>query len=160
MILPYAPTSEDDESPRPLKSIVITGSDMTKLSDTQLQQLCTYDEIVFARTTPEQKLFIVRAFQERDCIVAMTGDGVNDSASLRVADIGIAMGSGSDIARYATCYNTTRPLNLGTGKQLTWYCSIISGPSWLHWNMASNVSLDMYPIYLMYIFQCRTACVR
>lgn len=68
MILPYAPTSEDDESPRPLKSIVITGSDMTKLSDTQLQQLCTYDEIVFARTTPEQKLFIVRAFQERDCI--------------------------------------------------------------------------------------------
>ncbi|KAF8512193.1 sodium-potassium ATPase [Gautieria morchelliformis] len=100
-IRPYVPVAEDDDDPRPMRGIVVTGSDMTKFTGSQLDQLCTYDEIVFARTTPEQKLFIVRAFQTRACIVAMTGDGVNDSASLRVADCGIAMGSGSDVAREA-----------------------------------------------------------
>lgn len=98
-IPPYIPVADDDQNPRPMRSIVITGNDMTKFEGTQLDQLCIYDEIVFARTTPEQKLFIVQAFQGRQYIVGMTGDGVNDSASLKAANIGIAMGSGSDVAR-------------------------------------------------------------
>ena len=79
-------------------SIVLSGPEMITLNDNQWDQLCGYDEIVFARTTPEQKLRIVREFQARDEIVGMTGDGVNDAPSLKAADIGIALGSGSDIA--------------------------------------------------------------
>ena len=79
-------------------SIVLSGSEIITLNDNQWDQLCRYDEIVFARTTPEQKLRIVREFQARDEIVGMTGDGVNDAPSLKAADIGIALGSGSDIA--------------------------------------------------------------
>ncbi|KAF7889465.1 uncharacterized protein EAF01_010958 [Botrytis porri] len=81
-----------------ITSIVLSGPEIITLNDSQWDQLCKYDEIVFARTTPEQKLRIVREFQKRDEIVAMTGDGVNDAPSLKAADIGIALGSGSDIA--------------------------------------------------------------
>ncbi|KUL82200.1 hypothetical protein ZTR_10159 [Talaromyces verruculosus] len=81
-----------------LSAIVISGSELLSLNDTQWDQLCGYQEIVFARTTPEQKLRIVREFQSREEIVGMTGDGVNDAPSLKAADIGIALGSGSDIA--------------------------------------------------------------
>jgi sodium/potassium-transporting ATPase subunit alpha len=83
---------------RPNTSIVISGPELITLNEHQWEQLCKYDEIVFARTTPEQKLRIVREFQARDEIVGMTGDGVNDAPSLKAADIGIALGSGSDIA--------------------------------------------------------------
>lgn len=78
-------------------ALVISGSELTLLNDYQWKTLTEYEEIVFARTTPEQKLRIVREFQ-KDSVVAMTGDGVNDAPSLKAADVGIALGSGSDIA--------------------------------------------------------------
>jgi sodium/potassium-transporting ATPase subunit alpha len=79
-------------------AIVLSGSDLETLDDSQWDKLCKYDEVVFARTTPEHKLRIVKELQARELTVGMTGDGVNDAPSLKAADIGIAMGGGSDIA--------------------------------------------------------------
>nr|XP_031860422.1 uncharacterized protein CI109_004032 [Kwoniella shandongensis]KAA5527494.1 hypothetical protein CI109_004032 [Kwoniella shandongensis] len=83
------------------QSLVLTGSDLMEMSDSQWHQACQYVEIVFARTTPEQKLRIVKEFQKRECIVGMTGDGVNDAPSLKAANVGIAMGGGSEVAMEA-----------------------------------------------------------
>lgn len=79
-------------------AIVLSGPELITLNENQWNQLCQYEEVVFARTTPEQKLRIVKEFQSRSNIVAMTGDGVNDAPSLKAADIGIAMAGGSDVA--------------------------------------------------------------
>ncbi|KAH6692711.1 calcium-transporting ATPase [Plectosphaerella plurivora] len=79
-------------------AIVLSGPELITLTDAQWDQLAEYREIVFARTTPEHKLRIVRELQSRGNLVGMTGDGVNDAPSLRAADVGIAVGSGSDVA--------------------------------------------------------------
>ncbi|XP_023312013.1 LOW QUALITY PROTEIN: sodium/potassium-transporting ATPase subunit alpha-4-like [Anoplophora glabripennis] len=82
---------------------VITGSDLREMSESELERLLkTFPEIVFARTSPQQKLKIVEAFQRLEKVVAVTGDGVNDSPALKKADIGIAMGiTGSDVSKEA-----------------------------------------------------------
>lgn len=81
---------------------VMTGSDLDLVSDVELADLVS-DTFVFARTSPEHKLRLVRALQNQNMVVAMTGDGVNDAPALQQADVGIAMGkSGSDAAKDAS----------------------------------------------------------
>ncbi|KAG0353273.1 hypothetical protein BG005_007417 [Podila minutissima] len=79
-------------------SLVLTGANLTKMSPGEWDLVCAYEEVVFARTSPEQKLRIVAEFQQREGVVAVTGDGVNDAPALRAADVGIAVVTGSDVA--------------------------------------------------------------
>jgi sodium/potassium-transporting ATPase subunit alpha len=80
------------------RSLLLEGQSMTGLTDDDWDIVCEYSEIVFARTTPEQKLRIVQEFRKRDNVVAVTGDGVNDAPALRAADVGVAVVTGSDVA--------------------------------------------------------------
>ncbi len=77
---------------------VITGEILDKTSDEKLKDLVAKVD-VFARVSPHHKLRIVKALQSRGEVVAMTGDGINDSPALKAADIGVCLGSGTDIAK-------------------------------------------------------------
>lgn len=80
---------------------VICGDELDKMSEEELAQAIATTSI-FARTSPEHKMKIIRALQSRGDVVAMTGDGVNDAPALKKADIGISMGRlGTDVAKEA-----------------------------------------------------------
>ncbi len=79
---------------------IITGLELDKMSDEELKEKIK-DVSIFSRVIPEHKMRIVKAFQEINEVVAMTGDGVNDASALKQADIGIAMGRGSEVSKEA-----------------------------------------------------------
>ncbi|KAJ9656069.1 High affinity Ca2+/Mn2+ P-type ATPase-like protein [Neophaeococcomyces mojaviensis] len=80
---------------------VLRGDELDKMSEDELSDAITRTNI-FARTSPEHKMKIIKALQKRGDVVAMTGDGVNDAPALKKADIGVAMGLlGTDVAKEA-----------------------------------------------------------
>merc|ERR1711936_539584 len=93
----------EEVNPRDARAAVVHGGELKDLGEAQLDEiLIHHTEIVFARTSPQQKLIIVEGCQRMGAIVAVTGDGVNDSPALKKADIGVAMGiAGSDVSKQA-----------------------------------------------------------
>jgi len=80
---------------------ILTGADLEGLSDVELQALLD-EEVIYSRMAPEHKLRLVEAFQAHGEVVAVVGDGVNDTPALRKSDVGIAMGiTGTDVAKEA-----------------------------------------------------------
>ncbi len=83
-------------------SSVITGSELDNLTDDEIIKKIELGVNVFARTTPFHKLRLLELLQKRGHVVAMTGDGVNDALALKKADVGIAMGDGTQVAKEAS----------------------------------------------------------
>ena len=93
---------KENHEPYEKSALLLTGTDLENFTAEDWRLVTPYSEIVFARTTPEQKLKTVKEFQSDGYIVGVTGDGVNDAPALKSADIGIAMGSGSEVAMEAS----------------------------------------------------------
>ncbi|SCV72109.1 BQ2448_4803 [Microbotryum intermedium] len=98
MIEPY---NIDTVANRPLRAIALSGAELLTMTASQWAQVATFDEVVFARTSPQQKLQIVKTYQDSGSTVALFGDGVNDAPALKQADVGVAVAGGSEVAMEA-----------------------------------------------------------
>ncbi len=83
------------------KDIVLTSTDMNSKTDDELKKILPNLRVV-ARSLPQDKSRLVRISQEMDLVVGMTGDGVNDAPALKKADVGFAMGSGTEVSKEAS----------------------------------------------------------
>jgi sodium/potassium-transporting ATPase subunit alpha len=97
--VPIDQVKKDDPE---VQAVVVKGVEIPDMTEEDWAVLINKKEIVFARTSPENKLTIVKEFTKAGNVTAMTGDGVNDSPALKQAAIGVAMGlNGSDVAKEA-----------------------------------------------------------
>ena len=88
-------------SPYSKRNIVITGEELSRLDDIEVGNIIDSVAVV-ARVLPTDKSRLVKIAQERGYVVGMTGDGINDASSLKLADVGFSMGSGTDVAKEAS----------------------------------------------------------
>ncbi|MDD3752486.1 MAG: cation-transporting P-type ATPase [Candidatus Colwellbacteria bacterium] len=84
----------------PADDNVYTHADISNIGEKELMEIAR-KAVIFARVTPEDKVRIARAFKGIGEVIAMTGDGVNDAPALKEADVGVAVGSGTDVAQGA-----------------------------------------------------------
>jgi len=94
-------TAEAVASEIGIEGKTLTGKDLNKLTLSQLKSMIE-DVSIFARVTPKHKIKIVEALRKKGHIISMTGDGVNDAPALKKSDIGVAVGSGTDVAKEAS----------------------------------------------------------
>ena len=85
-----------------IKGDALEGKDLRRMSDKELHKSLMNNCNIFARVIPEDKQRIVRLLQKEEHVVAMTGDGVNDAPALKKANIGVAIGTGTDVAKEAS----------------------------------------------------------
>ncbi|KAJ4302007.1 hypothetical protein N0V88_002138 [Collariella sp. IMI 366227] len=160
-----APSETGDEDELP-KSIVVTGPDLITLNDAQWQQLVNdYREVVFARTTPEQKLRIVREIQSRGHVVGMTGDGVND-APARFARRILALLLAADMVLLESFSSIVEAVRFGRvlfdNLKKTIAYLLPAGSFSEFWPVMTNVAFGMPQIlssFLMIVICCLTDCL-
>jgi len=148
--------SVNDIDPTQVRAAVVSGEELKLLTPEELRNVVTnHSEIVFARTSPEQKYQIVEAFQDLGHIVAVTGDGVNDSPALKKADIGVAMGiGGSEVSK------ETADMILMDDNFATIVTGIEEGrlifdniKKLICYNLADNIA-EMYSVWIFIIYAC------